>query len=76
MVIQSSILAHPMDRGGWRATIHGTARVDTRLSDKNKKTKNQDGRDKVMVIKGRPEFELRQPKPSLLPQCQAILGSP
>ena len=35
MVIHSSILAWriPMDRGGWRATIHGVTKSWTQLSD-------------------------------------------
>ena len=35
MVIHSSILAWriPMDRGAWRATVHGIAKSWTRLSD-------------------------------------------
>ena len=35
MATHSSILAWriPMDRGSWRATVHGTAKSQTRLSD-------------------------------------------
>ena len=35
MAIHSTILAWriPMDRGAWRATVHGTAQSQTRLSD-------------------------------------------
>ena len=35
MVTHSSILAWriPMDRGAWRATVHGVAKSRTRLSD-------------------------------------------
>ena len=35
MATQSSILAWriPMDRGAWRATVHGVAKSQTRLSN-------------------------------------------
>ena len=35
MEIHSSVLAWriPMDRGAWRATVHGVAKCRTRLSD-------------------------------------------
>ena len=35
MAAHSSILAWgiPMDRGAWRATVHGVAKCQTRLSD-------------------------------------------
>ena len=35
MTTHSSILAWriPMDRGAWRATVHGVAKSQTRLSD-------------------------------------------
>ena len=31
--LQYSCLETPMDRGAWRATVHGVARSQTRLSD-------------------------------------------
>ena len=31
--LQYSCLENPMDRGGWRATVHGVAKSRTRLSD-------------------------------------------
>ena len=31
--LQYSCLGNPMDRGAWRATVHGVAKSQTRLSD-------------------------------------------
>ena len=31
--LQYSCLENSMDRGGWRATVHGIAKSQTRLSD-------------------------------------------
>ena len=31
--LQCSCLGSPMDRGAWRATVHGVAKDRTRLSD-------------------------------------------
>ena len=31
--LQNSCLENPMDRGAWRATVHGAAKSQTRLSD-------------------------------------------
>ena len=31
--LQYSFLENPMDRGAWRATVHGAAKSQTRLSD-------------------------------------------
>ena len=31
--LQYSCLENPMDRGAWRATVHGVAKSQTRLSD-------------------------------------------
>ena len=31
--LQYSSLENPMDRGAWRATVHGVAKIQTRLSD-------------------------------------------
>ena len=31
--LQYSYLENPMDRGAWRATVHGVAKSQTRLSD-------------------------------------------
>ena len=31
--LQYSCLEHPMDRGAWRATVHGVAKSQTQLSD-------------------------------------------
>ena len=31
--VQSSCLKNPMDRGAWRATVHGVAKSQTQLSD-------------------------------------------
>ena len=31
--LQYSCLGNPMDRGAWRATVHGVTRVKTQLSD-------------------------------------------
>ena len=31
--LQCSCLGNPMDRGAWRATIHGVAKSGTKLSD-------------------------------------------
>ena len=31
--LQCSCLENPMDRGAWRATIHGVAKSGTKLSD-------------------------------------------
>ena len=31
--LQYSYLENPMDRGAWRATVHGVAKNQTRLSD-------------------------------------------
>ena len=31
--LQYSCLENPMDRGTWRATVHGVAKSQTRLSD-------------------------------------------
>ena len=31
--VQYSCLENPMDRGAWRATVHGVAKSRTRLSD-------------------------------------------
>ena len=31
--LQCSCLEHPMDRGAWRATVHGVAKSQTRRSD-------------------------------------------
>ena len=31
--LQYSCLGNPMDRGGWRATVHGVAKSWTRLRD-------------------------------------------
>ena len=31
--LQNSCLGNPMDRGAWRATVHGVAKSQTRLSD-------------------------------------------
>ena len=31
--LQYSCLENPMDRGSWRATVHGVAKSRTRLSD-------------------------------------------
>ena len=31
--LQRSCLENPMDRGAWRATVHGVAKSRTRLSD-------------------------------------------
>ena len=31
--VQYSCLGHPMDRGAWRATVHGVAKSWTRRSD-------------------------------------------
>ena len=31
--LQYSCLENPMDRGAWRATVHGVAKSRTRLSD-------------------------------------------
>ena len=31
--LQYSCLENPMDRGGWRATVHGVAKSRTRHSD-------------------------------------------
>ena len=31
--LQYSSLENPMDRGAWRATVHGVAKSQTRLSD-------------------------------------------
>ena len=31
--LQYSCLENPMDRGAWRATVHGIAKSQTRLSD-------------------------------------------
>ena len=33
MATHSSILENPMDGGAWRATVHGVAKSQTRLSD-------------------------------------------
>ena len=32
MAIHSSILANPIDRGAWQATVHGAAKRQTRLN--------------------------------------------
>ena len=32
-LLQYSCLENPMDRGAWRATVHGVAKSRTRLSD-------------------------------------------
>ena len=32
-LLQYSCLGNPMDRGAWRATVHGVAKSQTRLSD-------------------------------------------
>ena len=32
-LLQSSCLENSMDRGGWRATVHGAAKSQTQLSD-------------------------------------------
>ena len=34
--LQCSCLENPMDRGAWRATVHGTARVGHELATKSK----------------------------------------
>jgi len=31
--LQYSCLGNPMDRGAWRATVHGVTKSQTRLSD-------------------------------------------
>ena len=31
--LQYSCQANPMDRGAWRATVHGVTKIETRLSD-------------------------------------------
>ena len=31
--LQSSFLENPMDRGAWRATVHGLAKSSTRMND-------------------------------------------
>ena len=31
--LQYSCLGNPMDKGAWRATVHGVAKSQTRLSD-------------------------------------------
>ena len=31
--LQYSCLENPMDRGAWRATVHGISKSETRLSD-------------------------------------------
>ena len=33
-LLQSSCVENPTDRGAWRATVHGVAKSQTRLSDK------------------------------------------
>ena len=35
--LQYSCLGNPMDRGVWRATVHGVAKSQTRLSAKQQK---------------------------------------
>ena len=32
--LQYSCLGNPMDRGAWRATVHGVTKSQTRLSDR------------------------------------------
>ena len=32
-LLQNSCLENPMDRGAWRATVHGVAKNQTRLSN-------------------------------------------
>ena len=36
-LLQYSCLGNPMDRGVWRATVHGVAKSQTRLSAKQQK---------------------------------------
>ena len=52
MVTHSWILAWrvPMDRGAWRATVHGVTKSQTRLT---KHTTTQEGEIKVHCLKGR-----------------------
>ena len=38
--LQYSFLGNPMDRGAWRVTVHGVAKSQTRLNNKQKKLKN------------------------------------
>ena len=47
-LLQCSCLENPMDRGAWRATVHGVAKSQTRLSDRTTKiTTNESGRVKL-----------------------------
>ena len=32
-LFQDSCLGNPMDRGAWRATVHGAAKIQTQLSN-------------------------------------------
>ena len=38
--LQYSCLGNPMDRGAWRAIVHGVAKSQTRLNNEQKKLKN------------------------------------
>ena len=51
MAIHSSILAWriPMDRGAWRATVHGVAKSRTRLSDTTQHTARM-GREAFAIV--------------------------
>ena len=51
MATHSSILAWriPMDRGAWRATVHGVARSQTSLSDQIQHTGWWKHREKIIV---------------------------
>ena len=47
--LQYSCLDNPMDRGAWRATVHGVAKSHTQLSDQNK-TKNKKNNDNNISV--------------------------
>ena len=48
--LQCSCLENPMDRGAWRATVHGAVKSQTRLSDQAHTTEGH---------RGQKQFELK-----------------
>ena len=43
--LQYSCLGNPIDRGTWRATVHGVAKSQTRLSNKHRQNRNRESGD-------------------------------
>ena len=44
--VQSSCLVNSMDRGAWRATVHGVVKSRTQLRDQNKTNNNKKAKQK------------------------------